>query len=112
MNKTSLKSSVAAMLSLVAIASGISIAGCGGGSSTPPPPITIALTPNSGQVLDASQSASFSATVSNDSGNQGVSWTVKCSAGLSACGAMAQAKSTSGQANQFAAIQLSPRPFK
>ncbi len=77
--------------------------GCGGSYRPPPPIISVALTPNSAPALDASQSDSFTATVSNDSSNQGVNWTVTCPAGISACGAMAQAKSTSGAANQYVA---------
>src|SRR5262245_54180063 len=75
--------------------------GCG--SSTPPPPISIALTPSSTQALDANQSDPLTATVTNDSSNQGANWTVTCSAGGAACGAMAQGKSASGAANQFVA---------
>src|SRR6266702_5870794 len=93
----------AILLSLVAIASAALLVSCGGGNSASPPPLTISLTPSSAQALDASQSDSLIATVRNDSSNQGVTWTVTCPAGISACGAMAQAKSASGAANQYVA---------
>jgi hypothetical protein len=79
------------------------LAGCGSGSPPPPLVISVALTPNSAPPLDANQSDSFTATVNNDSSNQGVKWTVTCPAGVSACGTMAQAKSASGAANQYVA---------
>jgi Putative Ig domain/Galactose oxidase, central domain len=79
------------------------LSGCGGSTSTPPPVISVALSPNSAQALDVNQSDSFTATVNNDSSNQGVSWTVTCPAGAGACGAMAHAKTASGAANQYVA---------
>jgi hypothetical protein len=83
----------------------LEIWGCGGGGvsdpSTPERAISVALTPNSAQALDANQSDSLTATVNNDSGHQGVNWTVTCPAGVSACGTMAQAKTSSGVANQY-----------
>ena len=73
------------------------------GSSTPPPVIGVALTPSSAQALDANQTDSLMATVTNDTNNKGVSWTVTCPAGGNACGAMAQASSASGAANHYVA---------
>jgi len=78
------------------------LAGCGSGAP-PPPPISVALTPNSAQALDANQSDTLTASVTNDSSNQGVNWTVTCPSGANTCGAMAQAKSASGVANQYVA---------
>src|SRR6266478_2317337 len=75
--------------------------GCGSTSAPPPPVIRVALTPSSALALDVNQSSSLTATVSNDSSNQGVNWKVTCPTGVSACGAMAQAKSASGAANQY-----------
>jgi len=80
-----------------------SASGCGSSYTPPPPLIIVALTPNAAQALDANQSDPLTATVSNDSSNQGVNWTVTCPAGVSVCGAMAQAKSASGVANQYVA---------
>jgi len=81
------------------------LAGCGGGNSTTPPPpaITVDLSPNSAQALDVNQSDSFTATVSNDSSNQGVNWTVTCPAGVNTCGAMLQSKTASGTPNKYIA---------
>lgn len=81
------------------------VCGCGGGSdpTTAPPVVSVSLTPSSAQTLDANQSDSLTATVNNDFSNQGVNWTVACPAGVSACGAMTQAKTLSGAANQFLA---------
>lgn len=83
----------------------LEVCGCGGSSAPPPPPpvISVALSPSSAQALDANQSSSLTATVKNDSSNQGVNWTVACPAGVSACGTVAQAKSASGVANQYIA---------
>ena len=78
---------------------------CGGAGNPPPPPpaIIVALSPNSAQALDVNQSISLTANVSFDSSSQGVTWTVTCPAGVSACGAMAQANSASGVPNNFVA---------
>jgi hypothetical protein len=75
---------------------------CGGGTSSPPPPaIAINLSPNSAQALDATQSVSFTANVTNDSSNQGVNWTVACPAAVTNCGVMTQTQTASGVADQF-----------
>src|SRR5260221_1626062 len=98
-----MKQVLAILLSFIVIAFAISLAACGGGSSASPVPLTVSLTPSSVQALDASQSDSLIATVSNDSGSRGVTWTVTCPAGINTCGTMAQAKSASGVANQYVA---------
>jgi hypothetical protein len=82
------------------------LSGCAGGSSAPPSPpaaIVVSLSPNSVQALDVNQTIPFTASLSNDSSNQGVTWTVICPTGVSACGAMAQAKSAAGVPDNFVA---------
>src|ERR1700682_437727 len=84
------------------------LTGCGGGGSTPAPQsrqesITVALSPTSGVALDANQSNSFTATVSNDGSNRGVSWTLSCPAAGSACGALAVSQTMSGGMNKYSA---------
>jgi len=77
------------------------LCGCGGAMSPPPPVIAINLVPNSAQALDATQSLSLTANVTNDSSNQGVNWSVACPAGVLSCGGVAQTKTASGVADQF-----------
>jgi hypothetical protein len=81
------------------------LTGCGGNATTPPPTqaIIVDLSLNSAQALDVNQSIPVTANVSNDSSSQGVTWTVICTAGVNACGAMAQTKSASGTQNKFVA---------
>ncbi len=82
------------------IALAIIVSGCGGGSShsTPQPTfqVSVSLSPASQQGIDQGQSVSFTASVANDSNNQGVSWSLSgsgCSG--SACGALSNASTTS-----------------
>ena len=72
------------------------LGGCGGGSTSPStvspasPSVSVTISPSSQQTVDAGQTVNFTATVANDSNNQGVSWTVSgssCSGG--ACGTLA-----------------------
>ncbi len=82
------------------------LGGCAGGYTTSPPPpasITVDLSPNSPQTLDVNQSLPITANASNDSSNQGVTWTVTCPAGIGTCGAMAQSNTASGAQNKFVA---------
>lgn len=52
---------------------GIILAGCG---SSAPPPVAIALSPATSQTLDGGQTVNVTATVTNDSMNKGVTWTL------------------------------------
>jgi hypothetical protein len=72
------------------------LASCGGGSTSPAtispasPSVSVTLSPSSQQTVDAGQAINFTATVANDSNNQGVNWTVSgssCSGGT--CGTLA-----------------------
>jgi hypothetical protein len=76
---------------------------CGGSSTPPPPSLSVSLSPNAAQALDVNQSIPITASVSNDSSNQGVSWTITCPAGVNICGALAQSKTASGTQNKFTA---------
>jgi hypothetical protein len=62
----------------------ISVAGCGGGGG---PAITIEVSSNNGRTtVDASQTLNFTAFLSNDSNNQGVTWTLTNSTACSGAG--------------------------
>ena len=96
MKKSYLLASLLSFLCVLLIA-------CGGGSSGPPPVVSVTLSPSSTQTLDANQSGSLTATVVNDSGNRGVTWTVNCPTGVTPCGTMVHPSSGSGVANQYVA---------
>src|ERR1700732_3979730 len=89
------------------------LTGCGGGSTSTPAPvqpapaITVALTPASATV-QTGQSQSFTATISHDTRNNGVTWTLSgkgCSG--STCGAISGA---SGATIMYAAPAAAPTP--
>ena len=80
--------------------------GCGNGSpSAPPPPISVAISPATATV-PANSTQSLTATVSNDSANQGVNWTVACSA--ASCGSVSRASTPSGVATTYTAPSAAP----
>jgi hypothetical protein len=62
--------------------------------------ITVALATQA-PAVDAAQSDLLTATVTHDTQNKGVNWTVTCSSGVSACGAMANGSSASGIADAY-----------
>ena len=94
---------LAAVVFLLAMAAAASSSGCGsssapGGPPPPPPAISVNLMPNGSQSVDQGQSIKFTANVSNDSSNKGVTWALTqngaaCSPG---CGSMSSANSLSG----------------
>src|SRR5215470_17171211 len=51
---------------------------CGGGSSSPPPPppVSVNVHPQATSVVAGTQQQQFTAAVSNDSQNRGVTWSV------------------------------------
>lgn len=58
------------------VAVGLALSGCGGGSgSNSTPVISVGLLPSAAQAIDQGQSVKFTATVTNDSSSQGVTWT-------------------------------------
>lgn len=82
--------------------------GCGGGQVTPPPPppsisVSVSLNPAS---VEASQTAQATATVSNDSANRGVTWTLSCSA--PPCGSVSPGSTSSGAATTYTAPASPP----
>lgn len=52
------------------------LAGCGGSNSNPIQPISVAVSPGAASVVVTTQPQQFSATVSNDPNNRGVTWDV------------------------------------
>ncbi len=87
-------------LSLLGLGLAIVIAGCGGGGQITPHNVTVSVTPSTATV-QAGGPAQFTATVTNDSANKGVTWTVACSA--APCGAVSPATTASGVATTYAA---------
>ena len=104
---------------LAALAAMLLIAGCGGGSaSTPvaapsapaPSSISVAISPTIPSV-QAGQTATFTATVANDSAAKGVSWTLAgsgCSGGT--CGTLSANSSASGAVVTYTAPAVVPNP--
>ena len=76
------------------------LAGCGGSSYMPPPVISVTVSPASATV-QASASAPFTATVSNDSTHAGVNWAVSCAA--APCGSVSPSSTASGAATTYTA---------
>src|ERR1700739_1580986 len=89
---------------LICVALAISNFGCA--SSPIAPPILVAVSPSSATVA-ASGTQPFMATVSNDSSNAGVSWTVSCS--TPPCGTVSPASTASGATTTYSAPPNSPQ---
>ena len=90
-------------------AAAIWLTACGGGSKTPPTPppvISVALSGTPPTSLVAAATTSLTATVSNDSSNAGVKWSVSCSA--SACGSFSPTSTASGAATTYTAPTVPP----
>lgn len=82
--------------------------GCGGGSAStlrPPPPISVSLSQTTATV-QAGATAQFTATLSNDSANRGVTWTVSCS--VASCGTVSPNSTASGTATTYTAPVTPP----
>ena len=63
------------VLALLAVLVGFAMSGCGGGgSSNSKPIVSVGLTPSTPQAIDQGQKIQFTATVTNDSSGQGVTW--------------------------------------
>jgi hypothetical protein len=87
--------------------------GCGGGSSTssPPPPATIAVSVSpSTATVQTGATLRLAATVSNDSTNSGVKWTLSCSAAQ--CGTISASMTASGTPITYAAPATIPANVK
>ena len=88
------------MSSITAVA--FAAAACGGGGSNPnPPAISVALSSSTPTTVTAGQTAALTATVSNDSSNAGVSWSVTCNG--SDCGTFNPTSTASGAATTYSA---------
>ena len=87
-------------------------AGCSGGyqSQPPPPAISVAVTPPSASVATG-QTQSLTPTVSNDSQNKGVTWSLS-GAGCTgpSCGMLSATSSLSGTAITYTAPSTVPNP--
>src|SRR5215831_9473998 len=68
--------------------------GCGGSSAPPPIPVTVSVDPPS-TALQGVGGQSFTATVSNDPNNAGVTWKVSCPS--APCGSVSPVQTPSGQ---------------
>jgi hypothetical protein len=53
----------------------IAISGCNS-NNTPPPPITVTLSPSTAQTVDQTKTVAITATLTNDTKSQGVTWTL------------------------------------
>ena len=88
----------------------IFITSCGSNSSTSntsplTPQVSVAITPSSQQGIDQGQTVNFTATVTNDSNSQGVTWSVSgsnCTG--SACGTLTNTSTTAATYNAPASI--------
>ena len=68
-----LRTSLAFSLGLILF---LAACGGGGGSTPPPPAVSVALTPSTAQTINAGLILPIGAAVSNDSANQGVTWSL------------------------------------
>jgi predicted dienelactone hydrolase len=89
----------------VAIALCIGLVACGGGSGSPALQISVSVTSTAKQVA-AGGSAAVTAVVTNDSANEGVSWTLSCSA--SPCGTLSSSTTASGVSTTYSAPVSAP----
>lgn len=80
--------------------------GCASGQSATPPntttaQISVSIAPLAAQSVDESQTVNFTANVSNDSANKGVTWTVSC--GTAPCGTVSPTSTASGAPTTYTA---------
>ena len=93
-------------LSLLGLGLATVITGCGGsGSQITQPNVTVSVTPSTATV-QAGTTAQFTATVTNDSANKGVTWTVSCSP--MPCGTVSPTATASGVATTYTAPTTPP----
>lgn len=90
------------ILSLIALSLAAALVACG--SSHRPISVTLSGTPPASLVESATQP--FTATVSNDSANAGVAWTVTC--GSADCGGFSSTSTSSGTATTYTAPSKIP----
>lgn len=91
---------------LIALVFAIGNTGCGGGTgSTAPPPISVSVSAGS-TTVQAGATTQITATVTNDSANKGVNWSVSCSAAQ--CGGVNPTSTASGAATTYTAPSAPP----
>ena len=90
-------------LSLLGFAIANILVGCGLSSVQQPPVVTMGATP---ATVQPGSTAQLSATVSNDSSNLGVNWTVTCP--VAPCGAVSPSTTASGAATTYTAPAIPP----
>ena len=78
------------------------LCGCGGGKSSTPtaPAISVSVTPSTQSTIDQGQTVAYTATVANDSGSKGVTWSMSgtgCSG--TACGTFSNTSATAATYN-------------
>jgi hypothetical protein len=83
----------------------LAILGFGCGASAPPPPISVSVSATTLSV-DAGASSKITATVTNDSSNKGVAWTVTCP--TAPCGSVSPTSTPSGAPTTYAAPAAPP----
>src|SRR3974377_1162306 len=82
----------------LAIGLAIGLASCGGGGdSSPPPPLSVSVK-SAYSTVAVGTSTQVTATVLNDSANQGVTWNVSCSGSDNGCGYLSTYRPASGVA--------------
>ena len=82
------------VIKLLVISGLLFLTACGGGHSTPPT-ISVSITPSTPTNIDVGQTLNFTATVANDSGDKGVTWSISgtgCTG--NACGTLTNTTST------------------
>jgi dienelactone hydrolase len=82
---------------------------CCGGGQTALPPITVEVTPSTA-MLQPGSTAQFSATVTDDSANKGVTWSVSCS--TAPCGSVSPTTTSSGAATTYTAPTIQQGSLK
>jgi predicted dienelactone hydrolase len=95
-----LKTRVSLVAMLIGLVVAVSNFGCGGGASSPPPVISVSLSAST-ITVQAGATTQISATVTNDSANKGVTWTVTCP--TAPCGTVSPATTASGVATTYTA---------
>jgi hypothetical protein len=83
--------------------------GCGSGGSSAPPlpaaPVSVSLSQTTATV-QAAATANFTASVSNDSTNRGVTWTLSCP--IAPCGTVSPTSTPSGASTTYSAPSAAP----
>src|SRR2546426_719116 len=100
--------SVSLVLSVSTLAVVMLLAACGGGGNPviAGPAISVSVAPSGVSLIPAGSTNAFTATVSNDSGNKGVTWSVSCASGQ--CGTISPTATPSGTSTTYTAPATAP----